>query len=61
MKYPTIPALSAPRSAWDRILAPLFDTVDRALNRAKARENHKKPAITVKNREELPELIEKGA
>jgi hypothetical protein len=30
MKYPTLPGLAAPRSAWNRLLAPLFDVVERA-------------------------------
>jgi hypothetical protein len=42
------------------MLAPLFDMVERAMER----KTRKKPQVTVKNREEMPEtgeLIEKGA
>jgi hypothetical protein len=57
MKYPTIPGLTAPRSAWNRMLAPMFDMVERAFDREKRR----KPAKRIEKPQELQELIEKGA
>jgi hypothetical protein len=31
MRHPPIPALSAPSSAWNRMFARMFDTVDRVM------------------------------
>jgi len=47
MRYTTIPVLTAPESAWNRLLAPIFDAVDRVTERRRSKRKATKPSKPV--------------